>query len=49
MMEHTKLHLTAGYERVGNLHYQQGVGRNNYLAAATLKLDLDRFFVFDAN
>ncbi len=49
MMKHTKLHLTAGYERVGNLHYQQGVHRNNYLAAAALKLDLDRFFVFAAN
>jgi hypothetical protein len=49
VLAHAKLHLTAGYERVGNLHYQQGVGRNNYLAAAQLKLDLDRFFAFDAD
>lgn len=43
------LHLTGGYERVGNLHYQQGVHKNNCVLAASLKLDFDRFFGFSAN
>jgi len=43
------LHLTGGYERVGNLHYQQNVHKNNGIGAATLTLDLDRFFGFSAN
>jgi len=44
-----KLHFTAGYERVGNLHYQQNVHRNNYLLGLSLHLYWDRYFAFAAN
>ena len=43
------LHLTAGYERVRNLFFTAGNDRNNYLAAISLKVDLDRHFGFEAN
>ncbi len=46
MKEHLNVHFTFGYERVGNLHFQQGLHRNNYLAALILKFDLDRYFAF---
>jgi len=44
-----KLHFTGGYERVGNLHYQQNVHRNNFLIAASLHFYWDRYFAFAAN
>jgi hypothetical protein len=43
------LHLTAGYERAKNLFFTQGNDRNNYLAAVSLRVDLDRHFGFEAN
>lgn len=42
-----KLDLDFGYERVLNAGYVQGVSRNNWLAAVTLRLDLDRHFRFE--
>ncbi len=44
-----ELRFTGGYERVTNLHYQEGVDRNNFIVAAGLKIDLDRYFGFEAN
>ncbi|MFH1829198.1 MAG: capsule assembly Wzi family protein [Pseudomonadota bacterium] len=49
MKKHLGLHLTLGYERVGNLNFQQGVDRNNYLGGLEIKLDLDRYFAFARN
>lgn len=43
------LHLSAGYERVTNSQFQAGVDRNNFLLAASLAIDFDRFFGFAAN
>lgn len=43
------LHFDLGYERVGNFQFQQNVHRSNFLIAAILTLDLDRFFDFAAN
>jgi hypothetical protein len=40
------LHVTGGVERALNLQYQEGVDRTNYMIAASLKIDFDRFFAF---
>lgn len=40
------LHFSAGYERVLNSQFQQGVDRNNFLLAASLNLKFDRYFGF---
>jgi hypothetical protein len=44
-----KLHFTGGYERVGNLHFQQNVHRNNFVLAASLHFYWDKYFAFAAN
>ena len=42
----TRIDIAAGYERVLNAGYVQGLSRNNWLAAVGLTLDFDRFFRF---
>lgn len=42
------LFAAAGYERVLNANYQQGVSRNNWLGAVSLRIDLDRHFRAEA-
>lgn len=39
-----ELVASAGYERVLNQNFQQGVSRNNWLGALTFRFDLDRRF-----
>ena len=41
------LHFSAGYERVRNSQFQAGVDRNNFLLAASLALNFDRYFGFN--
>jgi len=43
----TRIDFTAGYERVINAGYVQGLSRNNWLAAIGVTLDFDRFFRFE--
>ncbi|MFH1874564.1 MAG: capsule assembly Wzi family protein [Pseudomonadota bacterium] len=47
--KHLNLHFTTGYERAQNLNFVQNVGRNNYLLALAISLDLDRYFTFETN
>ena len=44
--KYNTLHFSAGYERVMNSQFQQGVDRNNFLLAASLNLNFDRHFNF---
>lgn len=46
--KHLTFHFTFGYERALNYNFTQGADRNNYLAALSVKLDLDRYFGFVA-
>ncbi len=43
------LHFTTGYERILNSNFVDGVDRNNFAIAASLKIDLDKHFGFSAN
>lgn len=46
--EALELRTFAGYERVLNAGYIQGVSRNNLLGAVSLRINLDRHFRFEA-
>ena len=43
------LHMTTGYERILNSNFVADVDRNNFMIAASLKINLDKHFSFEAN
>jgi hypothetical protein len=47
--KYATLDVAAGFERVSNIFFVEGMHRSNFLAGVNLELDLDRFFSFSSH